>query len=80
MAVRVPFVDLNLQHQPIQNQLEKAINSVLNKGDFILGKAVADFEVAYEYVNDAFLKPVLLVQLVEVLDHKFDPMKTLFKG
>ncbi|ALF52614.1 erythromycin biosynthesis sensory transduction protein eryC1 [Nostoc piscinale CENA21] len=47
MAVRVPFVDLNLQHQPIQNQLEQAINSVLHRGDFVLGKAVADFETAF---------------------------------
>ncbi|OCQ94781.1 erythromycin biosynthesis sensory transduction protein eryC1 [Nostoc sp. MBR 210] len=47
MAVRVPFVDLSLQHQPIQNQLEQAINSVLNRGDFVLGKAVADFETAF---------------------------------
>jgi dTDP-4-amino-4,6-dideoxygalactose transaminase len=46
-TIRVPFVDLNLQHQPIQNQLEQAINGVLNKGDFILGKAVADFEAAF---------------------------------
>ncbi|MBD2592744.1 DegT/DnrJ/EryC1/StrS family aminotransferase [Nostoc spongiaeforme FACHB-130] len=47
MAVRVPFVDLSLQHQPIQNQLEQAINNVLNRGDFVLGKAVADFETAF---------------------------------
>ncbi|MBD2438703.1 DegT/DnrJ/EryC1/StrS aminotransferase family protein [Nostoc sp. FACHB-110] len=46
-TVRVPFVDLNLQHQPIQKQLEAAINGVLSKGDFILGKAVADFEAAF---------------------------------
>jgi len=47
MTVRVPFVDLNLQHQPIQNQLEQAMNGVLNQGDFILGKAVAEFEAAF---------------------------------
>jgi dTDP-4-amino-4,6-dideoxygalactose transaminase len=53
MAVRVPFVDLNLQHQAIQNQLEKAINGVLNKGDFILGQAVADFETAFAAASGA---------------------------
>nr|WP_242051542.1 DegT/DnrJ/EryC1/StrS aminotransferase family protein [Nostoc sp. FACHB-280] len=53
MAVRVPFVDLNLQHQPIQNQLEKAINDVLNRGDFVLGKAVADFEIAFAAASDS---------------------------
>ncbi|MBE9005908.1 DegT/DnrJ/EryC1/StrS family aminotransferase [Fortiea sp. LEGE XX443] len=47
VAIRVPFVDLNLQHQPIQNQIEQAVKGVLNKGDFILGKAVADFEAAF---------------------------------
>ncbi|MCC5638598.1 DegT/DnrJ/EryC1/StrS family aminotransferase [Nostoc sp. CHAB 5844] len=53
MAVRVPFVDLNFQHQPIQNQLEQAINRVLNQGDFILGKAVADFEAAFAAASGA---------------------------
>ncbi|WP_397333841.1 MULTISPECIES: DegT/DnrJ/EryC1/StrS family aminotransferase [unclassified Nostoc] len=53
MAVRVPFVDLNFQHQAIQNQLEKAINGVLNKGDFILGQAVADFEIAFAAASGA---------------------------
>ncbi|BBD61532.1 DegT/DnrJ/EryC1/StrS aminotransferase [Nostoc sp. HK-01] len=53
MVVRVPFVDLNLQHQPIQNQLEQAINSVLHRGDFVLGKAVADFETAFATASGA---------------------------
>jgi dTDP-4-amino-4,6-dideoxygalactose transaminase len=53
MAVRVPFVDLNFQHQPIQTQIEKAINDVLNKGDFILGQALADFEAAFAIASDA---------------------------
>ncbi|MFB2837238.1 DegT/DnrJ/EryC1/StrS family aminotransferase [Floridanema evergladense] len=46
-AVKIPFVDLTLQHQPIQSQIEQAIQSVLQKGDFILGKAVAEFETAF---------------------------------
>ncbi|MBE9208400.1 DegT/DnrJ/EryC1/StrS family aminotransferase [Nostoc sp. LEGE 06077] len=53
IAVRVPFVDLNLQHQPIQNQLKQAISGVLNRGDFILGKAVADFETAFAIASGA---------------------------
>ncbi|MBD2302373.1 DegT/DnrJ/EryC1/StrS aminotransferase family protein [Nostoc sp. FACHB-190] len=53
MVVRVPFVDLNLQHQPIQNQLEQAINSVLNRGDFVLGKALADFETAFAAASNS---------------------------
>ncbi|HYW19457.1 MAG TPA: DegT/DnrJ/EryC1/StrS family aminotransferase [Nodularia sp. (in: cyanobacteria)] len=47
MDFKIPFVDLNLQHQPIQNQLQQAIQAVLAQGDFILGKAVSDFEAAF---------------------------------
>ncbi|MDY7022623.1 MAG: DegT/DnrJ/EryC1/StrS family aminotransferase [Cyanobacteriota bacterium] len=43
----VPFVDLKLQHQPIQSQIEQAIQAVVNKGDFILGQAVREFETAF---------------------------------
>ena len=46
-AVKIPFVDLTLQHQPIQNEIEQAIQSVLQKGDFVLGKALAEFETAF---------------------------------
>jgi dTDP-4-amino-4,6-dideoxygalactose transaminase len=44
---KIPFVDLNLQHQPIQHQLQQAIQEVLAQGDFILGQALADFEGAF---------------------------------
>jgi dTDP-4-amino-4,6-dideoxygalactose transaminase len=43
----VPFVDLSLQHQPIKLQIEQAIHSVLQRGDFILGQAVTEFEQAF---------------------------------
>jgi dTDP-4-amino-4,6-dideoxygalactose transaminase len=43
-TVKVPFVDLQIIHQPIQTDLEKAIASVLHQGDFILGQAVTEFE------------------------------------
>lgn len=46
-AVKIPFVDLTLQHQPIQNDIEQAIQSVLQKGDFVLGKALTEFESAF---------------------------------
>ncbi|NET59863.1 MAG: DegT/DnrJ/EryC1/StrS family aminotransferase [Symploca sp. SIO2E6] len=44
---KVPFVDFQLQHQPIQAQLQQAIQAVVQQGDFILGKAVAEFEAAF---------------------------------
>ncbi|MFK0735312.1 MAG: DegT/DnrJ/EryC1/StrS family aminotransferase [Gloeotrichia echinulata GP01] len=47
MTMKILFVDLNLQHQPIQIQLEQAIQAVLSKGDFVLGQALSDFEAAF---------------------------------
>lgn len=47
--VTVPFVDLTLQHQPIQSELEKAIEGVLQRGDFIFGQALAEFESAFAH-------------------------------
>ncbi len=47
VPVNVPFVDLTLQHQPIQAQLEQAIQAVIQRGDFVLGQALADFEAAF---------------------------------
>jgi dTDP-4-amino-4,6-dideoxygalactose transaminase len=40
----IPFVDLTLQHQPIQPQLEDAILNVARRGDYVMGKAVTEFE------------------------------------
>ncbi len=45
--VKVPFVDLSIMHKPITDQMQKAIGLVIEKGDFILGKAVAEFETAF---------------------------------
>lgn len=45
--VKIPFVDLTCQHQPIQAQLETAIQAVIQRGDFVLGKALAEFETAF---------------------------------
>ncbi|MBC6430656.1 DegT/DnrJ/EryC1/StrS family aminotransferase [Nostoc sp. HG1] len=53
MNIRVPFVDLKLQHEPIQTQLQHAIQSVLEQGDFILGQAVSDFEAAFAAASGA---------------------------
>jgi len=45
--VKIPFVDLSLQHQPIQAQLEQAMQTVVQQGDFVLGKAVTEFEASF---------------------------------
>lgn len=43
----VPFVDLSWIHQPLEAEIEKAIQTVIEKGDFVLGQAVAEFETAF---------------------------------
>ncbi|WP_413165294.1 DegT/DnrJ/EryC1/StrS family aminotransferase [Capilliphycus salinus ALCB114379] len=43
----VPFVDLKLQQQPIQTQIEQAIAAVIEKGDFVLGQVLGEFETAF---------------------------------
>ncbi|MGK7928379.1 MAG: DegT/DnrJ/EryC1/StrS family aminotransferase [Spirulina sp.] len=43
----VPFVDLSLQHQPLESKIQEALMTVVRRGDFILGRAVAEFESAF---------------------------------
>ena len=43
----VPFVDLARQHGPLKNELAAAVGAVLERGDFILGDAVAEFEQSF---------------------------------
>lgn len=47
MTIRIPFVDLNLQHQSIKTKLQQAMQGVVEKGDFILGQALKEFETAF---------------------------------
>jgi dTDP-4-amino-4,6-dideoxygalactose transaminase len=47
VSTAIPFVDLTLQHQAIQAQLDHAIQTVLQQGDFVLGQAVTEFEQAF---------------------------------
>lgn len=43
----VPFVDLTPQHQQIQSQIEQAIHGVLQRGDYVMGQSVLEFEQAF---------------------------------
>jgi dTDP-4-amino-4,6-dideoxygalactose transaminase len=43
----VPFVDLVAQHRALAAELTAALAAVLERGDFILGEAVATFERAF---------------------------------
>jgi dTDP-4-amino-4,6-dideoxygalactose transaminase len=42
--VKVPFVDLKAQHQPIRDELDQAIRNVMDRCDFALGEDVVRFE------------------------------------
>jgi dTDP-4-amino-4,6-dideoxygalactose transaminase len=42
--VNVPYVNISKQHESIKMQLLNAIGKVLERGDFILGKEVLEFE------------------------------------
>ncbi len=52
-SVRIPFVDLKLQHQSIEKEMRQAIEDVLERGDFILGQALSDFEAAFAFASGA---------------------------
>jgi dTDP-4-amino-4,6-dideoxygalactose transaminase len=49
----IPFVDLKLQQQPIQSQIEKAIQAVIDQGDFVLGQVLGEFETAFAQASGA---------------------------
>ena len=51
--VKIPFVDLSLQHESIKKEIRQAIDDVLERGDFILGKAVSDFEAEFAAASGA---------------------------
>ena len=52
-AQNVPFVDLSWQHDPIQDQIQAALTTVLSRGDFVLGEAVTALEVAFAQASGA---------------------------
>ena len=42
--MKIPFVDLRAQYHSIQGEIDAAVAATLERGDFILGEAVARFE------------------------------------
>src|ERR1043166_4027635 len=44
MALRIPYVDLALQHRQSKAELLKAVGGVLDSGQFILGEETEKFE------------------------------------
>ena len=47
IATHVPFVDLRIQHAALAPAIESAMREVCQKGDFILGSAVEQFEAEF---------------------------------
>jgi len=45
--MEIPFVDLRAQYRQIQNEVDPAVLAVMQRGDFILGGAVVEFERAF---------------------------------
>ncbi|MFO7664760.1 MAG: DegT/DnrJ/EryC1/StrS family aminotransferase [Chloroflexota bacterium] len=45
--MKIPFVDLQTQYQTIKEEVDQAVLAVMQRGDFILGGAVSEFEVAF---------------------------------
>ena len=50
--MQVPFLDLKIQYQSIKNEIDPAIQNVIDNTAFILGKSVADFESAFAKAHD----------------------------
>ena len=46
---KVPFVDLAAQNHPLMAEYLRAVESVVTRGDFILGEAVTEFENAFAH-------------------------------
>jgi dTDP-4-amino-4,6-dideoxygalactose transaminase len=45
----IPLVDLTAQHQPIEAKLNQAVQTVIQTGDYVLGKALGEFETAFAH-------------------------------
>src|SRR5580765_5814093 len=46
-TVSVPYVDLGAQHRAMKGELLAAVEAVLDRGDFILGREVEEFEARF---------------------------------
>jgi len=42
--MKIPFLDLKLQYKSIKDEIDPAIQNVIDNTAFILGKSVSDFE------------------------------------
>lgn len=52
-STSIPFLDLNRQHRLIRSELDQAIDAVLDRGDFVKGSAVRQFESSFAEYQEA---------------------------
>ena len=45
--MKIPFVDLKAQYQSLKNDIDQAIEQVINETAFIKGRFVQEFETLY---------------------------------
>lgn len=45
--MQVPFLDLKIQYKSIKNEIDPAIQNIIDNTAFVLGKAVFDFEASF---------------------------------
>jgi len=50
--MQVPFLDLKVQYQSIKNEINPAIQNILDNTSFVLGKAVSDFEFDFALAHN----------------------------
>lgn len=50
--MNVPFADLQAQYRSLKNDIDAAISGVIASSQFILGRAVLDFEAAFARAHD----------------------------
>lgn len=51
--MKIPFLDLKLQYNSIKNEVNSAIQNVLDNTAYILGKPVSDFEKAFASAHNS---------------------------
>ncbi len=50
--MQVPFLDLKVQYNSIKNEINPAIQNILDNTSFVMGKAVFDFEIEFAKAHD----------------------------
>lgn len=51
--MKVPFLDLKKQYQSIKNEIDPAVQEIMNNASFILGESVAEFESEFAKAHGA---------------------------